>query len=591
VDDLEVTDAAPRTAPGRTVADRYRLLSELGRGGTGVVWRAEDLLLGRAVAVKEVLLPLSAPVPEQQVLRERTVREARSAARLRSPGVVTIFDVLDVAGRPFIVMELVDGRTLAETVREDGPLPVAAAARVGLAVLDALAAAHASGVVHRDVKPSNVLMASDGRVVLTDFGIAQSAGDPSLTSTGLLIGSPGYVAPERVAGAPAGPAADMWGLGATLFSAVEGRAAYDKGEAMPTLMAVARDDRAASPLAGALRPALDRLLEPDPARRAGVDETRALLRDAVAGREVTTASLPPVRVAAAPASPAPAPIPAPVPAPTSRLAVPPRRSPYASPVPSRRRSPVPLVAGGLVLLIAVGAAVLLSRSSGTGTRPAAGAKASQGPVGPPSGLPSTASSPSASPGSALPSPGSRSSPASSPTSASTLALAGASGPPSALPTPGQVGTGGGPAAPVAAPVPADWRPRPGPAGSTAYLPPTWTGRAVQGGTQYADPATGISVLVAYAQVAKPDPVADWRNQAASASQRFSGYREVSIRPVAYRGYNTADWEFTYNGGHALDRGFVANGHGQALFLQSRPEQWAQARQVFDMIAAAFQPAP
>lgn len=186
---------------GRRLGGRYRLLTVLGRGGAGVVWAAEDELLRRRVAVKEVMLQAVLPEVEQAILRERVLREARAAARVHDPGLVTVSDVVEEEGRPWIVMELVDAESLADAVRTRGPLPVPEVAEIGIAVAYALGAAHRAGVLHRDVKPGNVLLGRDGRVRLTDFGIASTAGDPTLTQTGMLLGSPSYIPPES------GPAA------------------------------------------------------------------------------------------------------------------------------------------------------------------------------------------------------------------------------------------------------------------------------------------------------------------------------------------------------------------------------------------------
>ena len=226
----------------RVVAGRYRLVAPLGTGGMGTVWRAQDELLHREVAVKEVVLPPGLPEEEQEQLRERTRREARAAARLASPHAVTVYDVVEEDGKPFLVMELVEAPTLSHVVREQGPLPPAQVARIGLDLLSALESAHEVGIVHRDVKPSNVLVCPDGRVVLSDFGIARSTGDASLTSTGLVLGSPAYIAPERARGEVPGPASDLWSLGATLYTAVEGRPPYDTGNALTTLTAVVSGD-------------------------------------------------------------------------------------------------------------------------------------------------------------------------------------------------------------------------------------------------------------------------------------------------------------------------------------------------------------
>jgi serine/threonine protein kinase len=262
----------------RVVAGRYHLTGELGRGGMGVVWAAHDELLQRPVAVKEVHFPPGISDEERETLRERTMREARAAARLDQPCAIRVFDVCEEDGRPYIVMELVAGRTLGDLVKEDGPLPPAKVAEIGLCLLDALVAAHDAGIVHRDVKPGNVLIRPDGRVTLTDFGIASTAGDPSITSTGLLLGSPAYIAPERARGDSPEPPSDFWSLGATLFTAVEGRPPYDKPEPFATLTSVVTEPPEPCELAGPLTPVLERMLDKDPATRAEPDEIRHGLR-------------------------------------------------------------------------------------------------------------------------------------------------------------------------------------------------------------------------------------------------------------------------------------------------------------------------
>jgi serine/threonine protein kinase len=195
---------------GRVLADRYRLGEVLGRGGMGTVWRAVDETLGRDVAVKELRFPGNVDEDEKRRLVTRTLREAKATARIRNTGAITVFDVVKEDDRPWIVMELVEGRSLSDVIREDGPLTPKRAAEVGLVLLDVLKAAHAEGILHRDVKPSNVLIADDGRVVLGDFGIALIDGDPSVTSTGMLVGAPSYISPERARGRKPGPPADLW---------------------------------------------------------------------------------------------------------------------------------------------------------------------------------------------------------------------------------------------------------------------------------------------------------------------------------------------------------------------------------------------
>ena len=250
-------DTGPQT---RVVAGRYALGEVLGRGGMGTVWLATDRVLERQVAVKEVTFPMHVTEEERAVLRERTMREARAAARLDHPHVTTVYDVVEEDGKPWLVMKHVPARSLQEIIEERGPLPPAEVARIGLDVLDALGAAHALGIVHRDVKPANVLVGPDGSGCLTDFGIATTTGDSSLTTNGALIGSPSYMAPERAHGDEPRPPVDLWSLGATLYAAVEGRPPFDGGESMATLMSVVSEPpapmlRAGAARAGAARPA------------------------------------------------------------------------------------------------------------------------------------------------------------------------------------------------------------------------------------------------------------------------------------------------------------------------------------------------
>ncbi|AZQ72090.1 serine/threonine protein kinase [Streptomyces luteoverticillatus] len=266
---------------GRLLAGRYRLGDVLGRGGMGTVWRATDETLGRVVAVKELRFPSNIDEDEKRRLITRTLREAKAIARIRSAGAVTVYDVVHEDDRPWIVMELIEGRSLADVIREDGPLKWRRAAEVGLAVLDVLRAAHREGILHRDVKPSNVLIADDGRVVLTDFGIAQVEGDPSVTSTGMLVGAPSYISPERARGQKPGPPADLWSLGGLLYAAVEGAPPYDKGSAIATLTAVMTEPLGPPRNAGPLAPVMYGLLAKDPQKRLDEAGARALLTDAV----------------------------------------------------------------------------------------------------------------------------------------------------------------------------------------------------------------------------------------------------------------------------------------------------------------------
>ena len=273
------------TAPGRVLGGRYVVLGELGRGGMGVVWRAEDQLIGRQVAVKELHLPGGLTPEEHQLLRARLLREARSAGRLNDPGIVTVYDVVTENGVDHIVMELIEARTLADTVATDGALPADRAVTVAEQLLSALRTAHEAGVTHRDVKPANVMLAADGRVTLTDFGIAVATDDTRLTSSGLL-GSPAYLAPEQLDGAEVSPAADLWALGATLFYAVEGRAAFGRDTTAATIYAVSQAEVPATRIGGPLGPVIAGLLQREPAARLTGAQAVALLRS------VPTAAVP-----------------------------------------------------------------------------------------------------------------------------------------------------------------------------------------------------------------------------------------------------------------------------------------------------------
>ncbi len=254
----------------------------------GVVWLARDEVFGRDVAIKEVLLPPQLQEKEREAVFQRTRREARVAARLSHPNVVKVYDVIEYDSRPWIVMELVRARSLTEVVEESGPLAPQRAAAIGLQVLSALTAAHAAGITHRDVKPGNVLCADNGRVVLTDFGIASVADDPSVTMHGVLMGSPAYIAPERVRGGPARAASDLWSLAATLYAAVEGRPPYDRGAAVPTVTAVVNEDPDPLQRAGVLGPVLEQIFVKDPDARPDADTIRTLLREVASTPESET---------------------------------------------------------------------------------------------------------------------------------------------------------------------------------------------------------------------------------------------------------------------------------------------------------------
>jgi tRNA A-37 threonylcarbamoyl transferase component Bud32 len=273
------------------VAGRYRLHEPVGAGGMGRVWLARDEMLDRDVAVKEFVPPEWMTDAERDRLRVRTLREARSAARLNHPHVVRIYDVVHADDLPWIVMEYVPSRSLYQVIVQDGPLPPLAVARIGLDVLDALTAAHDAGVLHRDVKPHNVLIGHDGRVVLTDFGLATFVDDGMVTGPGLIVGSPQYVSPERAREGASTVESDLWSLGATLYCAVEGRSPYARESAMATLMALATEEPDPPALAGPLLPVLDGLLQHDPAARLTAEQVESQLRQVMAGGAAPSARL------------------------------------------------------------------------------------------------------------------------------------------------------------------------------------------------------------------------------------------------------------------------------------------------------------
>lgn len=371
---------------GLLVAGRYRLGDAIGTGGMGRVWRAHDEVLHRAVAVKELTAALYVSDSERAVLLARTRAEARAAARINHSAVVTVHDVLEHDGRPWIVMELVEGRSLADAVEERERVEPREAARIGLWVLRALRAAHTAGVLHRDVKPGNVLLGRDGRVLLTDFGIAQIDGDTAITRTGEVVGSVDYLAPERVRGQDPGPSSDLWALGATLYTAVEGRSPFRRTSPLTTMQAVVEEE-ACEPLhAGPLAPVISALLSKDPATRPDAAEAERMLAEAAEGRRpdaptrVVTAHVP------APRGTRPNTVlPPQVPSTADSTAVRPPHAP-AGATPRRRGRLVALVVA-LAAIVGGGTAVVLQQGDeDPGKGGAATASGATG-AGSPGGLP------------------------------------------------------------------------------------------------------------------------------------------------------------------------------------------------------------
>ncbi|MCJ1679699.1 protein kinase [Streptomyces sp. APSN-46.1] len=394
---------------GRVIAGRYRLLGPLGRGGMGIVWRARDEVLGREVAVKEVRAPAGLDPAEVARMYRRLEREAWAAARISHRGVVTVYDVATEDGRPWIVMELVRGLSLADVLEAEGPLTPQRAAHFGEQVLAALRSAHEAGVLHRDVKPANVLVANDGRVVLSDFGIARLEGSSAITMTGEVVGSPEFLAPERALGRDPGPESDLWSLGVMLYQAVEGVSPFRQDTPLSTLRAVVDEELPPPRRAGPLEPVLEGLLRKDPAERLSPAEAARMLRIIGAGGDVRTTggavSGPDSPTAAArhghdrPGRQGAVPYGTPRGAPTERVPVPaPSQRPPSGPPPRQGRAGLLLTVGIVVLLLALAALgwlLLRERDGGSG--------GDAGPTGAATTSPSVSPSPSASPSPPTPS--------------------------------------------------------------------------------------------------------------------------------------------------------------------------------------------
>ena len=533
---------------GRLLARRYRLESVLGRGGMGTVWRAKDEVLGREVAVKQLRFTAGVGEDERHRLIARALTEAKAIARIRHTSAVTVYDVVEEDDRPWIVMELVESRSLSEVIREDGVLPPRRAARIALDLLGVLAEAHRSGIVHRDVKPSNVLIGHDGRVVLTDFGIARVEGDPSVTSTGMLVGAPSYISPERARGGIPGAAADLWSLGATLYAMVEGYPPYDKGSALSTLTAVMTEELTLPRNAGSLTPVIQGLLRKDPVERLDVAAARRMLQAVLAEPAVpeqrTPAAAPvvePTRVQPLPAAPPPAPAPAPATVQSSVGGFTP------GPV---RRSRRPLLALLVALVVVAAAGVLvavLAHHHGKRTGGQKGGAAASSSVSAAAAASRPAAGPKAGSGSGS---AQTSGPASAP----------ASGPASAPAGAGAFRTVQGPQG-SSLDIPAGWR-------VVSQSATSWKYKGPEGTLQIdATRTPGSSALGA------------WKNEEAQISHSFADYRRVKLAKVDYRGWDAADWEWTYTSAksgalHALNRGFVSGPtHGYAIYWTAQAATW------------------
>ncbi len=573
----------PPGTDGQLLAGRYRLGRVLGRGGMGTVWAAHDEMLGRDVAVKEVTPPPELTDEQRDVVRLRMLREARAAARISHPSAVTVYDVVEQDDRPWIVMQLLPPRTLADVVAASGPLPPAAVAAIGLDLVNALQAAHRAGVLHRDVKPANVML-NEGRAVLTDFGIATVDEDPALTSTGMLVGSPAFMSPERARGERPTPASDLWSLGATLFAAVEGDAPFRRDGQLPTLSALLTEPTPPAVRAGPLQHVLAALLDRDPARPPDADTTRQLLADAetAARRETTVPTTPTTAFTQSPPAGPPVPAPASPTPPASPTTAGPTTAAPAPPGTGRSRRPLALVAAAVLLVGALAAAAIALRPDGAGT-PAAGSSSPS-----PSAPATTASSPASSPvASTTPSP---SAPTGTP-SPSAPTSSGNSGPGSGS---GGGGSGSGGRG-TGGDVPAGFTAYTDPTGFSVALPRGWTVSRQGSNVFVREPGTRTYLQIPQTTRPKPDALRDWQEQAAGAPGRFPGYRQLRLEEVEYKGWNAADWEFTWtpSGGplHVLNRNIrVSDRRAYALYWSVPAARWNELKPAFDAIAASFRPA-
>ncbi|WP_377268508.1 protein kinase [Peterkaempfera sp. SMS 1(5)a] len=527
----------------RTVGGRYTLRASLGRGGMGTVWRADDVLLDRQVAVKEVHLRETGDGGGAEVQRERTLREARAAAQIRHPSVVGVHDVVEQDGRLWIVMELVDGRSLADVIAADGPLDPREAARTGLAVLDALGAAHGRGVLHRDVKPANVLLErGTGRVVLTDFGIARLDGSATLTEVGSFLGSPEFTAPERVEGGAAGPASDLWSLGVLLCAALAGRSPFQRDSMAAILHAVMFEEISLPESARPLAPAVEGLLRRDPAERATAAETARRLREflADAGTATQTARLASGRAGRTSPQDAAALV--------GSAAVPEEvaaAGPDTAP-PQRRGRPRLLVAGVLLVAAAVGAGVIVALLPGQQERPGAS-------TAPHSSAPASA-------------PRVSTHPALTPSSSASLASA----------------------APPGYTLVHD------PLGFSLDVPDGWTRSLEPPRVFYYSPGRVFRLGIRIGARTAAGPMADLGAQAARGPKDYPGYHDGTVGETVMHGGTAALWQFTWAGDgggtrRSRDLSWVEHGHTYDLWISAPLERDQEAWKHFQTAQSSFRP--
>ncbi|MDV7220884.1 serine/threonine-protein kinase [Streptomyces prunicolor] len=542
----------------RVIARRYRLEKRLGRGGMGVVWRATDQLLGRQVAVKEIAQDDTLSEEEARRQRDRTLREARAVAQLRHPHVIVVHDVVEQDEQPYIVMELLDGGSLADLISTRGPVDAAEGARIGIALLGALRTAHAAGVLHRDIKPANVLLgtASDeaeaDRVVLTDFGIAQVVGATTLTESGAFVGSPEYTAPERMSGLRTGPASDLWSLGALLCTILSGESPFRRDSLGGILHAVVFDEIRPPEQARPLLPVVRGLLERDPELRLEAAEAERMLRAFLdTGRTPSAASS-----GGRTAHPTPGYTPTQRDVPRRQLTTPatppaPAPSATAEQQPPRRTRRGVLVTALLVAAMAgagVSAAALLIRGDGDG-----------GAAGPVSSAPLTSTS-----------AGTRS-PSSTPTPTPTLS-----------------------ATPNTPTAPSGYRIAHDPDGFSLAVPEDFV-RVPQGERIfYMSPGETFRLGIKMSDPEQGGPLAVMKRSAAKGADTNPGYHDGKVTDTTHYGHPAALWEFTWNGfstaegpRHTYDMAWEENGRMYDVWVSAPVGKVREAKEYFDVALGTF----
>ncbi|MFB7944655.1 serine/threonine-protein kinase [Kitasatospora phosalacinea] len=544
--------SAQDQSTGRLLAGRYALGERLGRGGMGTVWRARDEMLDREVAVKELTVSHLSE-EDLEMLQSRMKREARAAARIKHPGVITIHDVLEQDGRPWIVMELVDGRALSDVITQDGTLTPREAADVGLQVLAALHRGHQLGVLHRDVKPANVLLEhGTGRVVLLDFGIAKFEGAMDITRPGDLVGSPDYLAPERAQGQRPGPASDLWALGATLYHAVEGESPFRRDNPLSTLTAVVDEPLPEPRRAAGLGPVLAALMAKDPAERPGADEAGRMLREVADGHTVSirvpeqavgprlpTQLVPVVDRTTEPAVPAPDAEPATEPVPAQPAAAAP---PVAPAAPRRRGRAVLWAVVGVLLLAGAGGGAYYVQQHRNGS------PVTPGPV-----------------------------------------ASGTSGAGDPLPTDSPLPSG--------APAPAGYAWRDDPAGFRFLLPTdgTWVRTEKSGGQIYYSPDDLEHFLLFAVTVGQPlSPQEHFLQMEATLSKSLKDYQRTSLAIAKIKGEEGAVWEFSFGAKdarrHAKEVEFRrADGTAYMVYVSGPEKDWLESLRQFTTVLNNFTP--